>query len=95
MADEDSIVKIIGNAYDYVKECIDPGRPGGKEHIGYIVDHTGFEEFKKWALQTSSSTVRGGLLARLLGAASATAHRGKRTEKTAPGNGFRSRLMRS
>ena len=24
--------------------------PGGKEHIGYIVDRTGFEEFKKWAL---------------------------------------------
>ena len=23
---------------------------GGKEHIGYIVDRTGFEEFKKWAL---------------------------------------------
>ena len=24
--------------------------PGGKEHIGYIVDRTGFMEFKKWAL---------------------------------------------
>jgi len=50
-ADEDSIVKIILNTYDYVKEYIDPNAPGGKEHIGYIVDRTGFEEYKKWALK--------------------------------------------
>ena len=50
-ADADSIVKIILNTYDYVKEYIDPNAPGGKEHIGYIVDRTGFEEFKKWALR--------------------------------------------
>ena len=50
-ADEDSIIKIILNTYDYVKEYIDPNAPGGKEHIGYIVDRTGFEEFKKWALR--------------------------------------------
>ena len=49
--DEDSIIKIILNTYDYVKEYIDPNAPGGKEHIGYIVDRTGFEEFKKWALR--------------------------------------------
>lgn len=49
--DEDSIIKIILNTYDYVKEYIDPEAPGGKEHIGYIVDRTGFEEFKKWALK--------------------------------------------
>ncbi|ONI41270.1 sulfite reductase subunit C [Candidatus Epulonipiscium fishelsonii] len=49
--DEDSIVKIILNTYDYVKEYIDPNAVGGKEHIGYIVDRTGFEEFKKWALK--------------------------------------------
>lgn len=49
--DEDSIIKIILNTYDYVKEYIDPNAPGGKEHIGYIVDRTGFEEFKKWALK--------------------------------------------
>lgn len=24
---------------------------GGKEHIGYIVDRTGFQEFAKWALK--------------------------------------------
>ena len=50
-ADADSIVKIILNTYDYVKQYIDLTAPGGKEHIGYIVDRTGFEEFKKWALR--------------------------------------------
>ena len=50
-ADEDSIIKIVQNTYDYVKQYIDPNAPGGKEHIGYIVDRTGFEEFKKWALK--------------------------------------------
>ena len=50
-ADEDSIVKIILNTYDYVEKYIDLSSPGGKEHIGYIVDRTGFEEFRKWALK--------------------------------------------
>lgn len=50
-ADEDSIIKIILNTYDYVEKYIDLSAPGGKEHIGYIVDRTGFEEFKKWALR--------------------------------------------
>ncbi|MEG3072088.1 MAG: sulfite reductase subunit C [Candidatus Syntrophopropionicum ammoniitolerans] len=49
--DEDSIIKIILNTYGYVQQYIDPNAPGGKEHIGYIVDRTGFEEFKKWALK--------------------------------------------
>lgn len=49
--DEDSIIKIIKNTYDYVEEYIDPNAPGRKEHIGYIVDRTGFEEYKKWALK--------------------------------------------
>lgn len=49
--DEDSIIKIVKNTYDYVTEYIDPNAPLGKEHIGYIVDRTGFEEFKKWALK--------------------------------------------
>lgn len=48
-ADEDSILKIILNTYDYVEEYIDRRLP--KEHIGYIVDRTGFMEFKKWALK--------------------------------------------
>ncbi len=50
-ADEESIIKIILNTYDYVEKYIDKDAPGGKEHIGYIVDRTGFEEFKKWALK--------------------------------------------
>lgn len=49
--DEPSIVKIILNTYDYVKEYIANDAPGGKEHIGYIVDRTGFEEYKRWALK--------------------------------------------
>ena len=49
--DEDSIVKIILNTYRFVKEYIDPNAPGGKEHIGYIIDRTGFAEYKKWALE--------------------------------------------
>lgn len=50
-ADEASIVQIILNTYAYVAEYIDKEAPGGKEHIGYIVDRTGFEEFKRWALK--------------------------------------------
>lgn len=49
--DEDSIITIILNTYDYVMEYIDPSAPGGKEHIGYIVDRTGFATFKEWALR--------------------------------------------
>ena len=49
--DEDSIVKIIENTYEYVTEYIAKDAPNGKEHIGYIVDRTGFEEFRKWALK--------------------------------------------
>ena len=49
--DEDSIVKIIQNTYKYVTQYIDANAPGGKEHIGYIVDRTGFMEYKKWALE--------------------------------------------
>jgi len=49
--DEASIIKIIMNTYDYVNEYIDRNAPGGKEHIGYIVDRTGFEEYKKWAMK--------------------------------------------
>ncbi|QHI73507.1 sulfite reductase subunit C [Aminipila terrae] len=49
--DEESITKIILNTYDYVAKYIDSDAPGGKEHIGYIVDRTGFDEFMKWALK--------------------------------------------
>lgn len=50
-ADEESILKIILNTYDYINEYMNRNAPGGKEHIGYIVDRTGFEEFKRWALK--------------------------------------------
>jgi anaerobic sulfite reductase subunit C len=50
-ADEESITKVILNTYAYVEAFIDKGAPGGKEHIGYIVDRTGFEEYRKWALE--------------------------------------------
>jgi len=49
--DEDSILKIILNTYDYVEHHLNRSAPGGKEHIGYIVDRTGFDEFKKWAMR--------------------------------------------
>ncbi len=49
--DEDSIIKIILNTYDFVNEYIDKDAPLRKEHIGYIVDRTGYQEFKKWALK--------------------------------------------
>ena len=47
--DEASIIKIIKNTYEYVDKYIDKSLP--KEHIGYIVDRTGFFEFKKWVLK--------------------------------------------
>ncbi|MFQ8690389.1 MAG: 4Fe-4S dicluster domain-containing protein, partial [Blautia sp.] len=49
--DEDTIVKVILNTYRFVEKYIDPGAPGGKEHIGYIIDRVGFQEYKKWALE--------------------------------------------
>lgn len=48
-ANEETIIKIILNTYKYVDKYIDRGLP--KEHIGYIVDRTGFMEFKQWALE--------------------------------------------
>lgn len=48
--DEDTIIKVILNTYKFVEKYIDPGAPGGKEHIGYIIDRVGFQEYKKWAL---------------------------------------------
>lgn len=50
-ASEDAIVRIILNTYEYTKEYIDRDAPGGKEHIGYIVDRTGFDEYLSWAMK--------------------------------------------
>lgn len=48
--DEDTIIKVILNTYKFVEKYIDRSAPGGKEHIGYIIDRVGFQEYKKWAL---------------------------------------------
>ena len=37
--------------YKFVEAHISPDAPARKEHIGYIVDRVGFEEYKKWALE--------------------------------------------
>ncbi|AWI04034.1 sulfite reductase subunit C [Clostridium drakei] len=49
--DEESIIKIVLNTYDFIEEYIDKDAPLGKEHIGYIIDRTGYQEYKKWALK--------------------------------------------
>ncbi len=49
--DEESIMKIVKNAYAYIEEYIDPNAVEHKEHVGYIVDRTGFEEFKKYIME--------------------------------------------
>lgn len=49
--DEESIMKIVKNAYAYIEEYIDPNAVEHKEHIGYIVDRTGFEAFKKYIME--------------------------------------------
>lgn len=49
--DEKSIMKIITNSYDFIKEYIDKDAPAQKEHVGYIVDRTGYQEFKKLVLK--------------------------------------------
>lgn len=48
---EATIIQIIKNTYLFVENYIDRAAPGGKEHIGYIIDRTGFEEYKQWALK--------------------------------------------
>ena len=50
-ADEETIIKVILNTYRFVEQYIDRSAPGGKEHVGYIIDRVGFAEFKRWALE--------------------------------------------
>ncbi|MCI6638797.1 MAG: sulfite reductase subunit C [Bilifractor sp.] len=50
-ADEESILRIIKNTYDYLDAYQDRGAVENKEHIGYIVDRTGFEEFLKYIMK--------------------------------------------
>ncbi|RKD32954.1 sulfite reductase subunit C [Thermohalobacter berrensis] len=47
--DEDTIIKVIKNTYEYIDKYIDRSLP--KEHVGYIVDRTGFNVFKEYALK--------------------------------------------
>lgn len=46
---EDVVIQVIKNTYDYVNEHIDLSLP--KEHIGYIVDRTGYHAFKEAVLK--------------------------------------------
>ncbi|MCF0105282.1 MAG: sulfite reductase subunit C [Holdemanella sp.] len=50
-ADEDNIVKIIKNTYEFCDKYISPEAPARKEHIGYIIDRVGFETFAEYALR--------------------------------------------
>ena len=50
-ADAENIINIIQNTYAFVDKYISPDAPARKEHIGYIIDRVGFEEYKKWALE--------------------------------------------
>ncbi len=49
--DRDSILKIVKNSYEFTEEYIDRTAPDGKEHVGYIVDRVGLDEFKKYVLK--------------------------------------------
>ena len=50
-ADEETICKIIKNTYDYLDAYLDMAAVESKEHIGYIIDRTGVEEFLKYAMK--------------------------------------------
>ncbi|PAB59849.1 sulfite reductase subunit C [Anaeromicrobium sediminis] len=48
--DEETIIKVIKNCYEhYIEKYIDRTLP--KEHVGYIVDRTGYDLFKKEVLR--------------------------------------------
>lgn len=47
--DEETIIKVIKNTYDYIDKYIDKSLP--KEHVGYIVDRTGYNVFKEEVLK--------------------------------------------
>lgn len=48
-ASEDVIIQVVKNSYRYVEKYIDKSL--GKEHIGYIVDRTGYQVFKNEVLE--------------------------------------------
>ncbi len=45
---EEAAIKIIQNTYQFIDSHID--RRLAKEHVGYIVDRAGYDEFRKYAL---------------------------------------------
>ncbi len=47
-ASEEVVIKIIKNSYVYIDKYID--KTLTKEHVGYIVDRTGYHEFKRMVL---------------------------------------------
>ena len=47
-ADAETVIQVIKNTYGYVKNHIDTSLP--KEHIGYIVDRTGYQIFRQEVL---------------------------------------------
>ena len=42
---------MVKNVYAYIEEYIDPNAVEHKEHIGYMVDRTGFQELFKWIMK--------------------------------------------
>ncbi len=50
-ADHDTVKKVICNVYAYLDDYLDREAVESKEHIGYIVDRTGFEEFLKYIMK--------------------------------------------
>ena len=48
-ADETVVVSVIKNTYQFIQEHIDRSLP--KEHIGYIVDRTGYQVFRDKVLE--------------------------------------------
>ncbi|MBU1054695.1 MAG: sulfite reductase subunit C [Proteobacteria bacterium] len=48
-ADEEVVIKVIKNTYKFIDEHIDKTLP--KEHIGYIVDRTGYQVFRDKVLE--------------------------------------------
>lgn len=48
-ADEEVVMQVIKNTYKFIDEHIDKSLP--KEHIGYIVDRTGYQVFRDKALE--------------------------------------------
>ncbi len=49
--DKETIIKVLKNLYTYIDTFIDKSNPDGQEQVGYRVDRTGYEVFKKYVLK--------------------------------------------